>query len=66
HPDEALPSTGVGLDRERELSSIFVATPVYGTRSSAVLRRDTQGRIDFSEQTWEENGVAGGAVCITL
>lgn len=65
HPDEVLPSTGVGLERERELSSIFVATPVYGTRSSAVLRRDMQGRIDFSEQTWEENGVAGSRICFT-
>ena len=59
HPDEVLPSTGVSLQRERELSAIFVSTPDYGTRSSAVLVRDTQGQISFEEQTWQEGGVAG-------
>lgn len=65
HPDEALPDTGVGLLRERELSAIFVGTPGYGTRSSAVLQRAADGKIDFSEQTWQEHGTAGTLVRIT-
>lgn len=66
HPDAMLPSTGVSLERERELSSIFIATPVYGTRSSAVLRRDTNGQIDFVEQTWTEGGGTGQRININV
>jgi uncharacterized protein with NRDE domain len=36
-PDQKLPSTGIGLEWERLLSSIFIESPVYGTRSSTVL-----------------------------
>jgi uncharacterized protein with NRDE domain len=34
--DARLPDTGVGLERERWLSSAFIAHPVYGTRASSV------------------------------
>lgn len=37
-PDEALPDTGVGLERERMLSPILIAGADYGTRASTVLR----------------------------
>ncbi len=60
HPDEVLPSTGVSLARERELSAIFVKTPGYGTRSSAVVRRSVSGKLDFAEQTWAEGGLPDG------
>jgi len=36
-PDSELPDTGVGIQRERELSSAFVAGSRYGTRASTVL-----------------------------
>lgn len=38
-PDEALPSTGIPLERERLLSSAFIATPDgrYGTRCSTLV-----------------------------
>ncbi|MFC0709554.1 NRDE family protein [Azorhizophilus paspali] len=35
--DAELPDTGVGLARERLLSSVFIASPDYGTCSSSVL-----------------------------
>ena len=43
-PDAELPDTGVGLQRERELSCAFVAGERYGTRASTVLlvRRDNE------------------------
>jgi uncharacterized protein with NRDE domain len=36
-PDERLPDTGVGLERERFLSPSFIAHAAYGTRASTVL-----------------------------
>lgn len=36
-PDSELPDTGVGLQRERELSPAFIAGERYGTRASTVL-----------------------------
>lgn len=40
--DEALPDTGIGLERERLLASAFIAGPGYGTRAATVvlMRRD--------------------------
>jgi len=46
-PDEALPRTGIPLERERQLSAAFIRTPdgLYGTRSSMlVIAEDTGGR----------------------
>lgn len=54
--DEALPDTGVGIELERRLSSIFVSMPGYGTRSTSVVLLDIEGNLTFSETTWSENG----------
>lgn len=59
HPDEVLPSTGVSLELERKLSAIFVQTPGFTTRSSAVLWRNASGQISCDEQTWLEDGRPG-------
>lgn len=48
-PDEDLPDTGVGLNRERALSSIFIKTPDYGTRCSTVLLIDKDNVVGFKE-----------------
>jgi uncharacterized protein with NRDE domain len=37
YPDEELPDTGVGLERERWLSSAFIRGEHYGTRASTVV-----------------------------
>ena len=44
-PDDLLPDTGVGLERERDLSPAFIRMPGYGTRTSSVLwmRADGHG-----------------------
>ncbi|HEX5170764.1 MAG TPA: NRDE family protein, partial [Cyclobacteriaceae bacterium] len=39
-PDEELPDTGVGLERERVLSSMFIKSPDYGSRCSTVVLVD--------------------------
>ncbi|NML17404.1 NRDE family protein [Azohydromonas caseinilytica] len=43
-PDAELPSTGVPLELERGLSSVFIDMPHYGTRSSTVLVRERESR----------------------
>lgn len=37
-PDDALPSTGISLERERALSAAFIETDGYGTRGTTALR----------------------------
>jgi uncharacterized protein with NRDE domain len=55
-PDnDNLPDTGVGLEWERILSSIFIASPNYGTRSSTLLLIDQNDRVTFMERTHISN-----------
>lgn len=49
--DHELPDTGVGLELERVLSPIFIESPGYGTRSSAVILVDRDGGVTFAERT---------------
>lgn len=55
-PDDALPSTGVVLDLERALSSVWVShptdAPVYGTRSSLVAVQTVSGPLQVTELTY--------------
>ena len=59
HPDEHLPQTGISLDWERLLSSAFVKSPDYGTRSSTVLSIGRDGWVGFDEQTWLQGAQRG-------
>lgn len=58
-PDEALPQTGIRLESERLLSSVFIHSENYGTRSSTLVIRDRQGQTRFVEQSHLANGVPG-------
>lgn len=51
--DDKLPDTGIGLEWERLLSSIFIASPVYGTRSSTILLIGKNGRVRFAEKVYD-------------
>ena len=53
--DEDLPDTRIGLELERVLSSIFIETPVYGTRCSTVLLIETSGKVSFAERTYKQS-----------
>ncbi len=57
--DEELPDTGVGLERERMLSPLFITSPHYGTRSSTVLTLDFNGLVEIRERNFL-NGKEGG------
>jgi uncharacterized protein with NRDE domain len=49
-PDHQLPDTGIGIEYERVLSSIFIKSPAYGTRSSTVLLVDKDNQVTFAER----------------
>ena len=55
-PDPTLPETGVGLERERMLSPLFIESPDYGTRSSTVLTMDSRGDMTFVERAFHGGG----------
>ncbi len=50
--DKELPETGVGLEWERLLSTIFISASTYGTRSSAVLCITDTNEVTFVERTF--------------
>jgi uncharacterized protein with NRDE domain len=52
-PDELLPNTGIGLEKERMLSAIFISSPGYGTRSSTVILLERIGRVTFIEKSFQ-------------
>ena len=54
-PDDQLPDTGVGLERERQLSPILITGADYGTRASTVLRTGRSG-ARFEERTRDATG----------
>jgi len=56
-PDDQLPDTGFGRERERMLSPIFINGEQYGTRASTVLLIDREGTVTFVERTYNA-GVA--------
>lgn len=50
--DDQLPDTGVGLERERSLSSMFIKSPGYGSRCSTVILIDRNNKVSFSERVY--------------
>lgn len=50
--DKALPDTGVGIEKERMLSPMFIKSPDYGTRCTTILLVDYQNQVLFSERTY--------------
>jgi uncharacterized protein with NRDE domain len=57
--DDLLPRTGVGEEWERLLASAFIATDVYGTRSSTVVLVARNGVVTFVERMFAAGGSPG-------
>lgn len=57
--DDDLPQTGVSIEWERKLSSIFIQSPEYGTRSSTLLLVDKRQGVRWQERTFDN-----GAECV--
>ncbi len=51
-PDGELPNTGVGLEKERFLSPLFIRTAEYGTRSSTLLFVRRVGAVRYVERSY--------------
>ena len=54
--DDELPDTGVGLELERVLSTPFIRSQDYGTRSSTVLLIERTGNLTFVERSFNPKG----------
>lgn len=53
--DDELPDTGVSLEWERHLSSIFIRARGYGTRCSTLITVD-RAALHLSEWSWDDDG----------
>jgi uncharacterized protein with NRDE domain len=60
--DDELPSTGVGPEWERVLSSGFIVSKDYGTRSSTVLLVSQTGSTTLIERSFGRGGAADSEV----
>jgi len=57
--DAELPRTGVSHEVEKMLSSVFIASPDYGTRASTVLIRRADGSTSITERCYGPDGPLG-------
>lgn len=55
-PEHLLPETGIGLEWEKMLSSIFIRSEEYGTRSTSIILKDQNQKFDFYEQSYKPDG----------
>ena len=59
-PDDLLPDTGIGLERERWLSSAFIRGERYGTRASTVVLIGHDGAGTIVERRFGPQGQGAG------
>nr|WP_288359473.1 NRDE family protein [uncultured Pseudomonas sp.] len=60
--DAALPDTGVGMELERLLGSVFITSPTYGTRASTLLFMYADGTRRIIERSFGHDGRPSGEV----
>ena len=53
-PDNKLPDTGIGYEKEKLLSSMFIELPGYGTRNTTVLVKDKNDNVQIIERTYSQ------------
>jgi uncharacterized protein with NRDE domain len=51
--DQDLPQTGISLEWERRLSSIFIQHEAYGTRSTSIVLKHRSGNVQFTEVRYD-------------
>lgn len=62
YPEDSLPDTGLSPEKEKAVSPIFIETEGYGTRCSTLLTIDNDGRIHFTEKTYDAQREASESV----
>lgn len=65
-PDDQLPNTGVSVEWERALSSIFVKAPNYGTRSSTIAAVRADNSVRFIERRYGPSGAPAGGTDVAF
>lgn len=60
--DDELPDTGIPHELEKKLSSIFIISPEYGTRSSTVLLIDNNNKVYWEERSFSNTGTLTNTV----
>jgi uncharacterized protein with NRDE domain len=65
-PDDVLPDTGVGIERERLLSAAFISGEFYGTRASTLVAVGHDNATRIVERRFGPDGVALGETAIDL
>lgn len=55
-PNSELPNTGISHELEKNLSSVFIIGPEYGSRCSTVILISASGKGIFCEQSYDPNG----------
>jgi uncharacterized protein with NRDE domain len=55
-PDAEIVHTGVGIERERQLSAAKIVSPEYGTRCSSALIANASGHVQFAERSYAPDG----------
>ncbi len=60
--DEKLPNTGVGYEKEKMLSPMFIKSENYGSRCSTVITVDSDNEVFFSERTYDTNNFSYNTV----
>ncbi len=58
--DAELPDTGIGLERERFLASVFIRGEAYGTRASTFVALAADGGVQFRERRFGPQGAPLG------
>lgn len=52
YPQDELPKTGLPVEMERAVSSVFISTEDYGTRSSSIVAVDKNSKAELIELTY--------------
>ena len=54
--NDQLPNTGISPQWEQFLSSIFIVSPEYGTRTTSIIMQDNQGKIFIADRSYNALG----------
>ena len=57
-----LPDTGIALEWEQLLSSIFIVSKEYGTRSTTILMQNKNGDVQIYERSYSPTGQVTGTL----
>ena len=63
---QQLPKTGVPLDWEQLLSSIFIISPEYGTRTTNIITQDNEGNISVYDRSYDAKGKCTQEQCFSI